>query len=48
MRRSMSTLDRYGEGLVLGGITLGLASRGAPYWLLATSVLVGVRFSFRM
>lgn len=37
-----STLDRYGEGLVLGGITLGLAARGAPYWLLAVAVLVGV------
>lgn len=37
-----STLDRYGEGLVLGGITLGLAARGAPFWLLFLSILVGV------
>ena len=37
-----STLDRYGEGLVLGGITLGLAARGAPFWLLLLAILVGI------
>lgn len=37
-----STLDRYGEGLVLAGITLGLAARSAPEWLIAVSVLVGI------
>lgn len=37
-----STLDRYGEGLVLGGILIGLASRGAASWLLWLALLAGI------
>ena len=37
-----STLDRYGEGLVLGGILIGLATRGAAPWLVALSLLAGI------
>lgn len=37
-----STLDRYGEGVVLGGIVLGLASREAPFWLLSVATLAGI------
>src|SRR5690606_26566557 len=37
-----STLDRYGEGLVLGGILIGLADRGAPGWLLWLALLAGI------
>lgn len=37
-----STLDRYGEGLVLGGVLIGLASRGAPSWLLWLALLAGI------
>jgi CDP-diacylglycerol--glycerol-3-phosphate 3-phosphatidyltransferase len=37
-----STLDRYGEGLVLAGILLGLADRGAAPWLLVLAALAGI------
>lgn len=37
-----STLDRYGEGLVLGGVLIGLAVRGAPGWLLWIALLAGI------
>jgi len=37
-----STLDRYGEGLVFGGILLGLVERGAAPWLLGLAVLAGL------
>lgn len=37
-----STLDRYGEGLVLGGILLGLAARDASPWILSMALLAGV------
>lgn len=37
-----STLDRYGEGLVFGGILLGLSKRGADEWLLVLAVVAGV------
>lgn len=37
-----STLDRYGEGLVLGAILLGLAERDAAPWILALALLAGV------
>jgi CDP-diacylglycerol--glycerol-3-phosphate 3-phosphatidyltransferase len=34
-----STMDRYGEGLVLGAVLLHLAARGAPLWLLILAQL---------
>lgn len=37
-----STLDRYGEGLVLGGILLGLAYRDVSAWLLWLTLLAGI------
>ncbi len=37
-----STLDRYGEGVVFGGILLGLARSDASLLLLATALLAGV------
>ena len=37
-----STLDRYGEGLELGGILIGLADRDASAWLLWVALLAGV------
>ncbi|MEZ4651281.1 MAG: CDP-alcohol phosphatidyltransferase family protein [Candidatus Eisenbacteria bacterium] len=37
-----STLDRYGEGVVFGGIVFGLVSRGAADWLVWVALLAGV------
>lgn len=37
-----STLDRYGEGVVFGGVLLGLVTRDAPVWLIWTAMLAGV------
>jgi len=37
-----SSLDRYGEGLVFGGILLGLVERLADPWLLVLAVLAGM------
>lgn len=37
-----STLDRYGEGVVFGGILLGLVARGAAPWLVWTAMLAAV------
>ena len=34
-----STLDRYGEGIVFGGIVLGLIERFADTWLIALAVV---------
>lgn len=36
-----STLDRYGEGLVLGAILARLAGQSAPLWLVAVALLAG-------
>ncbi len=37
-----SSLDRYGEGIVFGGLLVGLAARSAAPWLLGLAVLAGV------
>ncbi|MCA9728118.1 MAG: CDP-alcohol phosphatidyltransferase family protein [Candidatus Eisenbacteria bacterium] len=37
-----STLDRYGEGLVLGAILVSLAQRGATDWMLGLALLAGI------
>ena len=37
-----STLDRYGEGVVFGGILLGLVARDAPGWLVWAAMFAGV------
>lgn len=37
-----STLDRYGEGLILGAILVRLAHQDAPMWLLALALLAGI------
>jgi CDP-diacylglycerol---glycerol-3-phosphate 3-phosphatidyltransferase len=37
-----STLDRYGEGLVLGAILARLAAHGEPTWLLGLALLASI------
>jgi CDP-diacylglycerol--glycerol-3-phosphate 3-phosphatidyltransferase len=37
-----STLDRYGEGLVLGAILIRMAASGAPVWALIIAILANI------